>query len=336
VDRRIGGGPLIALSLLAGIIVPASSAFAATPPQPGTGVGNVGIRLLDASAHSGNDPRVRSYIVDRVAPGTTIRRRVEITNSTASTVEVAVYPAAARLSGDRFAFGPGHSQNEVSSWISVSRAVLRLPPGSKAFDTVTISVPPQASAGERYAVVWAEVSASPAAAGVTLVNRVGVRTYLSIGPGGAPSSDFGIGELVAKRSATGQPLVVAEIHNTGGSTVGLSGDLTLSNGPGGLRAGPFPVEPRPGLAPGDSELLIVRLDRRVPRGPWRAHLRLRSGTVRRVVDATLTFPRLGAAPSEQSGPAWPRYLTSIGLAFLAVGTRGAQRLLSTDSGKRSS
>ena len=289
-DRRIGGGPLIALSLLAGIIVPGSSALAATPPSPNTAVGSVGIRLVDASAHSGNDPRVRSYIVDRVSPGTTIQRRVEITNGTGSTVEVAVYPAAARLSRGRFAFGPGRSQNEVSSWISVSRAVLSLPPGSKAFDTVTIAVPPRASAGERYAVVWAEVSAAPAASGVTLVNRVGVRTYLSIGLGGAPPTNFAIGSLVAKRSAAGQPLVVAEIHNTGGSTVGVNGELRLSNGPGGLRAGPFRVEPGPGLSPGDSELLTVRLDRRVPRGPWRAHLRLESGNVERTAVTTLTFP----------------------------------------------
>ena len=49
-----------------------------------------------------------------------------------------------------------------------------------------IDVPVDASAGERYAVVWAEVSApASAAGGVTLVNRVGVRVYLSVAPGGA-------------------------------------------------------------------------------------------------------------------------------------------------------
>ena len=327
-DRRIGRGPLIALSLLAGIIVPTSSALAVTPPRPDTGSGSVGIRLVDVSARSGNDPRERSYIVDRIAPGTTIRRRVEVSNSTRSTVEVAVYPAAARLSSGRFAFGPGHSQNEVSSWISVSRAVLRLAPGSKALETVTITVPPRASAGERYAVVWAEVSASPVAAGVTLVNRVGVRAYLSIGPGGAPPTNFAIGSLVAKRSATGQPLVVAEVHDTGGSTVGLSGNLTLSNGPGGLRAGPFGVEPGPGLAPGDSELVTVRLDRQIPRGPWRAELRLTSGSVQRTIAATLTFPRVGALATDP-GPPWSRYLTFLGLVLVAAGVVGVRRLVST-------
>ena len=308
--RRIGGGPLIALALLAGFIVPASSALAATPS---TGSGSIGIRLVDVPADSGHDPRARSYIVDRLAPGTTIRRRVEITNSTRSTVDVAVYPAAAGVSRGTFVFAPGRSQNEVSSWISVSRAFLRLPPGNKAFETVTINVPEEASAGERYAVVWAEVSASPTEGGVTLVNRVGVRTYLSIGPSGALPSAFEIGSVTARLSAAGRPLVVAMIHNNGGSTLGLNGNLTLSKGPGGIRAGPFPVEVQTSLAPGDSELATVRLDRSLPRGPWRAQLRLQSGSTERTAVATLTFPHLEAA----SGPTWFRYSMFL-VALLAI------------------
>jgi hypothetical protein len=304
------------LGVLAGVIIPASSALATTPS---TGSGSIGIRLVDVPAGSGHDPRARSYIVDRLSPGTTIRRRVEIVNSTRSTVDVAVYPAAASLSRGKFVFAPGHSQNEISSWISVSRALLRLPPGTKAFEMVTINVPEEASAGERYAVVWAEVSAPPTPDGVTLVNRVGVRTYLAIGPDGALPSAFEIGPVKARLSPTGRPLVVAMIHNDGGSTLGLKGNLTLSKGPGGLRAGPFPVELQTSLAPGDSELATVRLDRRLPRGPWRAQLRLKSGSTERTAVATLTFPHLEAA----SGPTWSRYsmflVALLALSALCVG-----------------
>lgn len=79
---------LIVLSLLAGSIVPASGALAA-------GSGGIGIRLVDMPADSRDKPLTRSYIVDRLAPGTSIRRRVEITNSTSSAAAVAVYPAPA-------------------------------------------------------------------------------------------------------------------------------------------------------------------------------------------------------------------------------------------------
>jgi hypothetical protein len=81
-------------------------------------------------------------------------------------------------------------------------------------------------------VSWAEVSARPATeGGVTLVNRVGVRMYMSVGPGGAPSSTFAIGSLSARRSTTGESLVVSAVHNGGGSTLDLGGTLMLSHGP---------------------------------------------------------------------------------------------------------
>ena len=52
---------------------------------------------------------------------------------------------------------------------------------------MTIAVPRDAAPGERYGVVWAEVrAAAPAAGGITQVSRVGIRIYLSVGPGGRP------------------------------------------------------------------------------------------------------------------------------------------------------
>ena len=274
---------LIVLPLLAAIFVPAASAL--------TGSVGIGVRLVDVPA-AARDPLARSYIVDRLAPGTSIRRRVEIRNSTRTPADVAVYPAAAGLLRGNFSFASGRSHNELSAWTSVSRGALLLQPGASAFETVTINVPKAASSGEHYAVIWAEVSApAPAGGGVTLVNRVGVRMYVTIGPGGAPPPSFVIGALTAERSASGDPLVVANVRNSGRRTLDIRGNLTLSRGPGGLRAGPFPVTLRAALVPGGSEFARVRLDRRLPRGPWRAELRLTSGQVHREAAATISFPR---------------------------------------------
>jgi hypothetical protein len=187
---------LIALSVLAGVIVPASSALAA-------GSDGIGILLADVLARSHDDPLARSYIVDRLAPGTSVTRRVEIVNSTRSPADVAVYPAAAGVRRGTFRFAPGHSRTELSSWTSVSRDVLRLQPGTRGFETVTIDVPQDASSGERYAVVWAEVSApAPATGGVTLVNRVGIRMYLSIGPG---ARRLGAGDRAVRQTTARGP-----------------------------------------------------------------------------------------------------------------------------------
>ncbi len=178
---------VIAISLLAGITIPASSALAAASPHTGTaGPGSIGIRLVYAPTES-NDPRTSSYIIDRLAPGATVSRRIEIVNSTPSTRTVALYPAAASLIQGKFEFARNHRPNDLSRWTSVNRGALLLPAGPKALETVTISVPKDASSGRRYAVLWAEVAA-PAADGVTLVNRVGIRIYLSVRAEAAPTA----------------------------------------------------------------------------------------------------------------------------------------------------
>jgi hypothetical protein len=283
-------GRLIVLSLLAGIMIPASGALAA-PSQPTADSSSIGIRIVDLPpGASRDDPLALSYIVNRLAPGKSIQRRIEVSNSTRSTVAVSVYPAAAGLRQGEFVFGPNHSKNALAGWTSVSQDVVRLQPGTRAFETVTIRVPKDASAGERYAVIWAEVSTS-GSGGVKLANRVGIRMYLSVGTGGAPPSNFVIGPLLAKRSASGQSLVVARIHNTGKRTIAISGNLTLSNGPGGVRAGPFAAKLVLPLTPGSTRAVTVRLDKQLPRGPWRAQLRLKSRLIQRVAMATLTFPR---------------------------------------------
>jgi hypothetical protein len=274
---------LLALSLLAAaVFVPAAGAAASS--------GGIGVRLVDVPTASRN-PLARSYIVDALAPGTSVRRRVEIRNSTRAPADVVVYPGAAHFRRGNFSFASGRTRNELAGWTSVSRGALRLQPGTSVFETVTIKVPKSAASGERYAVLWAAVSGpAPAGGGVTLVNRVGVRMYVSVSPGGAPPSSFAIGVLTAERSATREPLVVANVRNSGRQTLDIGGILTLSAGPGGLRAGPFPVTLRAALAPGASEQASVRLDRRLPRGPWRAELRLTSGTIERSAVATISFP----------------------------------------------
>ena len=154
--------------------------------------------------------------------------------------------------------------------------------------TVLVSVPRFASAGERHAVVWAEVAA-PGTSGVRLVNRVGIRLYLTVGTGGGSPASFKIGELHAERAAGGAPVVRAMLRNTGARTLAITGSLTLSNGPGGTTAGPFPTTLIPALSPGGSAGVYRQLDSRLPRGPWRARLRLHSGRVEREAVATLNF-----------------------------------------------
>ncbi|MDH6131902.1 hypothetical protein P3T37_001276 [Kitasatospora sp. MAA4] len=220
-----------------------------------------------------------------------INRRLEISSTSSAPQHVDLYPAAAAIEHDAFVFAPDRTANELTDWIALDHSSLDLPPHGKAEVRATVSVRPAASSGERYGVIWAQVSSRPDAShSVTTVNRVGVRLYVDVGPGGEPPSDFQIGELSAARTADGQPEILAQVHNTGQRALELGGTLSLSDGPGAMNAGPFQVTRGTTLAPGDTAPVTVLLDRRLPDGPWTAHLTLVSGLVQRTATATLTFP----------------------------------------------
>jgi hypothetical protein len=287
--RRLWVVVLVAI----GTLVPTGSAAAAYAAPVTAPPGGIGIRVVDVPADAGNDPLANLYILARLSPGTSIRRNLEVSNTTESIANIAVYPAGASFGRNGISFSSGHDQDELSSWTSLSREGLRLLPETVAMETVTIDVPKGAPSGEDYAVIWAQVSApSSTDGGVLLVNRVGIRMYLSVGAGTSPAPDFVIGPLSARRSAAGEPFVVAIVHNTGQGPLGISGRLTLVNGPGGIRGGPFRVSLRSPLAPGGSEEATVMLEQGLPMGPWKTTMLLQSGPTTRSALATLIFPRV--------------------------------------------
>lgn len=274
-----------------------AAAVLATAPflvQPAAAVdaGGVGIRLLDAPVDRKDDPRARTYVVDHVHPGATIKRRIEVTNEGSSATPIAVYAAAANLIGGNFVVADGRTSNELASWITATPASAQLSPGGRAQVSVEVRVPAGASPGERYAAVLAEIPAKPSGTGTTVgvATRVGVRVYLDVGPGGEPASDFRVDTLTAVRAADGTPEVTARITNTGGRAIDLGGTLALSAGPGGLRAGPFPVDSVQTLAVKASDEVLVKLDKSLPVGPWHARIDMQSGRIKRAAEATITFP----------------------------------------------
>ncbi|HVL98485.1 MAG TPA: hypothetical protein VM324_04250 [Egibacteraceae bacterium] len=311
-SRSLRAALLVVFTVAAGALAPAAAMTAPRVPD-----GSVGIRLLDAPADRRDDARAHAYIVDHVAPGTRIERRIEVGNGTAGPARVELYTAGAAVEGGAFTFSPGRERNELAEWTRVDPPAVTVPARGTAEATVRIDVPANAAAGERYAVVWAE---PPAATDgdVAVVNRVGIRIYLSVGPGGEPASDFAIGTLTARRTAAAVPEVLAEVVNTGGRALDLTGELTLSDGPGGLSAGPVPAGLGTTLGVGQSADVRFVLDPALPDGPWRAELTLRSGSVVRTAAATVEFPPPGAtlpATPLSGARGWPAV---VALALLVA------------------
>ncbi|GLZ40744.1 hypothetical protein [Actinokineospora sp. NBRC 105648] len=263
----------------------------------------IGIKLLEAPVSRRDDPRAQNYIVDHLAPGAVIKRAVQITNSSSTVRRIEVFPGAARVTDNAFELMPGRAVNELTNWISVDKGQLDLDPGKSARVLVTIRVDPIAAPGERFAVVWAQTSAPfDGADAVLLTSRVGIRTYLDVGAGGEPASDFAVSGLTPVRGQDGRPQVLATVHNTGGRAVDLAGDMALSDGPGSLSAGPFPATLGTTLLPDGTAAVQIMLDSRLPDGPWTARLTLRSGALERTVTATITFPSAAGATGATVAP----------------------------------
>lgn len=279
-------------------VAPAAAGGVATAASPAPRVGKcapgLGIGLAEVPRGS-RDPRAQTYVIDHVAPGTTFTRKVQVCNGTSAALRIALYPGAAVVRGGSFTVLEGRPRTELVDWMTVEPDAVQLASGARAIATVTFRVPRDAEPGERYGVVLAELPAASRGDGVKVASRVGVRVYLDVRTGDAARSDFVVERLQALRRGDGRPLVRAQVRNTGARALDMRGELVLADGPGGLRAGPFPATVGTTLAPGDVAPVEVLLDPAVRGGPWRAVVTMRSGLLERRAEAQLTFPEAAGA-----------------------------------------
>ncbi len=96
----------------------------------------------------------------------------------------------------------------------------------------------------------------------------------------------------------------AEVHNTGGLAVDLSGTLTMSSVTGELTGGPYPAQLGTTLAPGQSEPVWFVPTSLVADGPWTATVTVHSGLTQQGFRAQITFPHApGTGPAAAAHPA---------------------------------
>ena len=332
---------LAVTGLIASPAVIRSAASVTVPAPPAELAGAIGIGLVQDSFAAGDDPRLHKYLVDHRAPDTTASRTIEITNTTPSAVQVELYTAGADIQNGTFVGTVGRGENALSSWTTVVPSTTEVPAGSRVTATVTVDIPREATTGERYAAIWAE-SRSIDFDGDTVVSRVGIRMYVSVGSGPEPVSDFTIDALVPQRDAAGRAVILASVHNTGARAIDLAGELELG-GPGGQRPGPYDASPGTTIAVGETELVEIALADQLEAGPWDAKLTLASGLIEHVGQATVEFPDSGSSSPIliEDVRAWWLYpagvaavlIMIIGLAVLMAGhqRRRGERRIDEDS-----
>lgn len=309
---------LVALALVAGATAASAAAFAQdTPPDNG-----LGIRLLEVPEARRDDPRAQSYIIDHVVPGTTFSRRIEVSNGTDRALPTTLYAGPASVVDGSFTFGEPGAESELTRWVRLAPTSVEIPAGGRIEAKVSVAVPAAATAGERYGVVWAETPGEkPEGGGVAVNSRVGIRIYLSVGPGGEPATDFSLDTFQPVITDQGRPAVVIETCNRGERAIDVAGSVALADGPGGTSAGPFETAGPRTFAPAECGEVTVAMADGLPRGPWQATARLRSGELERVATAPITFP---AGPGRGERVATESPLDSaggrtvLGLAVLAL------------------
>lgn len=295
---RAWAAVLLVGAVAACLVAPPVSAAPQAPHAAGPGLT---LGLVDVPAVAKDNPLARAYILDQLTPGQQIVRRLLVTNGTGSATVVSLYPSAAQVAQGGFLIGTGASPNELTRWTTISPSSVPLAADASQQVTVTITVPADATSGERYEGLVAALPPSSEGHGLQLENRVAVRTYLSVSSPSSPvpAPDFTISALQAARLGDGTEQVTATVTNTGGRALNLAGTLRLSHGPGGLSAGPFITTGARTLAIGASGTVSVRLDRRIPVGPWTARIDVTSGLLTRSATGTITFP---VAAGTQAAP----------------------------------
>jgi hypothetical protein len=282
----------VAVMAMAGTIPAMSASAAPSPSTPANSTEHFGVRLFDVPVSERGNERALRYIVDYLPVGSVIQRRILIENQQPVVAHLTVYPDAATISNGEFIGDAGQTRSELTTWISVAKPVLTLAAHQQVTDMVTIKVPPGATRGEQYAVIWAQ-EAAPAHVGtgftILEVDRVGIRVYLAVGRGGAPPTSFRITSVTGTRMRDGTPEIVAHVDNTGGRAVDLSGTAALTGGPGGSNAGPYSERAIITLAPGQAGNVAFAASKGLDNGPWTAKVSLVSGLTSADLSATISF-----------------------------------------------
>lgn len=313
-------------------LVPAATAFAAVTP----GTQRFGVRLFDVPVADAHNPRGLRYIIDFVHPGSVIRRRILVLNQETRRSHFAVYPDAAQITHGLFIGDAGETRSQLTSWISLQSQALAVRPGASVLDMVTIRVPRGATRGEHYGIVWVQQTARihrSDGTSIIEVNRVGIRIYLDVGLGGAPPTKFAVTSLTGRRSAGGQPVIVARVQDTGELAIDLSGQARLSDGPGGITAGPFREQQVVTLAPGQSGNLVFAQSKQLPGGSWRATVTLVSGVTTITAQSDIRFPG-GSGASVWSRLSWLVWVLGAAAGFLILVLTRRRRPPRTSAARR--
>ena len=268
--------------------------------------------------------RERSYVVRTVAPGTGFDDRLEARNLTDGPIDLVVEPVDAAVTPDG-SFAPGTTSTAEGGWLRVTPSRLRVPARDSVRVALRVDVPADATPGDHIAAVVVRKAEAPSSSGVQVVNRVGVRVYLTVTPPAAPTPRRAF-EFRALRWK-GARNFEADVANVGDLLVEPLGTLTIARGDFDTTVD-VPVLGT--VPPGAVTALPVRTTGELEPGTYDARLRLRLVQGGDEQEQRVTFTVAGTPAPENGGddetlPLLP-LLLAVGALALVVGYAFRRRL----------
>jgi len=250
-----------------------------------------------------------AFIYRNVTPGTTLHTYVGITNYSNVPVTFAVYPADAvnTSTGGFDVVRQGQQSVGVGVWTKLARSTVTVPAGIEENIPVTIDVPTNATPGDHYGGIMAQISSSTGKNDRFRVNRrVGARVYLRIIGPIHPSLDIqnlGLdygGNI--NPFAAGTATVHYTVTNNGNLALSGSQAVTITSLFGTLASGsPKSIV---NLLPGKSQDVTLTLTGIPPAGPIDANVTLVPSIPKGTTDTTPTKKLPTLAAIEDSTGTW--------------------------------
>jgi hypothetical protein len=260
--------------------------------------------------------RERSYVVRELAAGTGFDDALEARNLSDRALDLVVEPVDAAVTDDG-SFAPGTTTTAEGGWLRVTPNRLRVPARGSVRVALRVDVPRHAAPGDHVAAVVVRKAKAPDGTGVQVVNRVGVRVYLTVtapagGVAAAPRRAF---ELRALRWVADRNFE-ADVANVGNLLVEPLGTLTIARGDFGTTVD-VPVLGT--VRPSAVATLPVRTAGKLEPGRYEARLRLRlvQGGPEQEQRVTFDVPR-PRARSEEPDDGLPLLPLLLAVAALAL------------------
>ncbi|HVF75962.1 MAG TPA: hypothetical protein VM938_13030 [Acidimicrobiales bacterium] len=312
--RNLWGALAVALALVAP--PPASAAenaeFSLRPDRPATA-----------------EARDRSYVVRTVEPGAEFSDRLLAVNLTDKPIELDVAPVDATITGDG-QFAPGTATQADGRWLTVTPARVRVPARGTTPVSVRVKVPADAAEGDHIAAVVAQKAGPPTGSGnVQLVQRVGVRVYLTVQSAAGESGRTGglARTFEFKDLRWAGDAFEVDVQNTGDLLVEPLGTLTISRG--GLD-GSTDLPVLGTVPPREQRTFKVPPPKPLEPGTYDARMKLRLVQGGADQERSLTFTFDGALKAADDAdddkkrdglPWWLILLSMVALAAVAVEAR---------------